>query len=95
MALVNAQNIAVNTPVQGSAADLIKLAMIKLSEKLLQGGFDARILMQVHDELVLECHKTQVTEVKKIIQEAMETAMDIGVPLKVAIGVGSNWLEAH
>ena len=95
MAFVNAQNMAVNTPVQGSAADLIKLAMIKLQERLASSKLDARILLQVHDELVLECHKQHEAEVRKIVKDSMETAMDISVPLKVSIGVGENWLEAH
>ncbi|NRA63705.1 MAG: DNA polymerase I [Pseudobacteriovorax sp.] len=95
IALVNAQNMAVNTPVQGSAADLIKLAMVQLHERLVADNLDAKILLQVHDELVLECDASIADRVKEIVQESMETAMDIGVPLKVSIGVGSNWLEAH
>ena len=87
--------MAVNTPVQGSAADLIKLAMVQLHERLVADNLDAKILLQVHDELVLECDASIADRVKEIVQESMETAMDIGVPLKVSIGVGSNWLEAH
>ncbi len=95
LALANAQNIAVNTPVQGSAADLIKLAMIKLDQQFARHSLHAKLLMQVHDELIWECPKNELEQVQKIIKESMETAMDIGVPLKITIGVGSNWLEAH
>ena len=95
MAFVNAQNMAVNTPVQGSAADLIKLAMIKLQQRLRDSKLDARMLLQVHDELVLECHRDDEAELRNIVKDSMETAMDISVPLKVSIGVGENWLEAH
>ena len=95
LALANAQNIAVNSPVQGTAADLIKLAMIKVQNRLDDLSLNAKMLMQVHDELVFECPKSELDEVQSIIRESMEQAMDIGVPLKVAIGLGTNWLEAH
>lgn len=95
LSLANAQNIAVNTPVQGSAADLIKMAMIKLDQEFKRERLSIKLLMQVHDELIWECPKKELEQAQKIIKESMESAMDIGVPLKIAIGVGSNWLEAH
>ena len=95
MTLANAQNIAVNSPVQGSAADLIKLAMIEIQKKLDDSSLDARMLLQVHDELVFECLEAEQDAVQEIIRACMENALDIGVPLKVEVGIGSNWLEAH
>ena len=95
MAAATAENIAVNTPVQGSAADLIKLAMINTKTKLAEKGLKARLLLQVHDELVLECPKDQVEEVEKIVKESMESAMKLKIPIDVKIGHGENWLEAH
>jgi DNA polymerase-1 len=95
MALVAAENVAVNTPIQGSAADLIKLAMIKVDQAFRERGLNSRMLLQVHDELVFEVERTELEEVCKVIKESMESAMTIKVPLKVDIGSGANWLEAH
>lgn len=95
MVLANAQNIAVNSPIQGSAADLIKLAMIKIQNKLEESGWDAKMLLQVHDELVFECREADVSNVEHLVKSAMEHAMNISVPLTVEIGHGHNWLEAH
>ncbi len=93
--LANAQNIAVNSPVQGSAADLIKKAMIQVQKKLDESTYHAKMLLQVHDELVFECPRSEVEPVMLLIQTEMEHAMDLGVPLKVEVGFGDNWLEAH
>ncbi|MDQ3235069.1 MAG: DNA polymerase, partial [Pseudobdellovibrionaceae bacterium] len=93
--LANAQNIAVNSPVQGSAADLIKKAMILVQKKLEESPYHAKMLLQVHDELVFECPRTEVEPVMQLIKDEMEHAMDLGVPLKVEVGFGDNWLEAH
>jgi DNA polymerase-1 len=93
--LANAQNIAVNSPVQGSAADLIKKAMILVQKKLEESPYHAKMLLQVHDELVFECPRTEVEPVMRLIKDEMEHAMDLGVPLKVEVGFGDNWLEAH
>ncbi|SMF33884.1 DNA polymerase I [Pseudobacteriovorax antillogorgiicola] len=95
LGLANAQNIAINSPVQGTAADLIKIAMVKIQKKLDDSQLSAKMLMQVHDELVFECPRSELEALQTIIKKSMETAMDIGVPLKVAIGYGTNWLEAH
>jgi DNA polymerase-1 len=94
-ALANAQNMAVNSPVQGSAADLIKLAMKKVQKKLDESGSGAKMLLQVHDELVFECPAREVHEVMNLIRTEMESAFDLGVPLKVDVSYGNNWLEAH
>jgi DNA polymerase-1 len=91
-----ARNIAINSPVQGSAADLIKCAMIKVDARLKEKELDARMLLQVHDELLFECHKDHLDEAMQIIRTAMEEAIHLPeVPLLVDIGVGANWLEAH
>ena len=92
---VAAEHMAVNTPIQGSAADLIKIAMVRLHAKLKQKKMETAMLLQVHDELVFEAPKGEVEDVKKIIVKEMEGAMKLKVPLKVDVGVGKNWLEAH
>ncbi|MBI6120636.1 DNA polymerase I [Salegentibacter maritimus] len=90
-----AERNAVNAPIQGSAADIIKLAMINIYKKLNEGKFKTKMLLQVHDELVFDAHKDEVEEVKKIIQFEMENAYKLDVPLDVELGEGENWLEAH
>src|SRR5690606_8622951 len=95
MLRANAENIAVNTPIQGSAADLIKLAMIKIEQRFAERGFQSKMLLQVHDELVFECPSQEVDVVKDVIREAMTTALSLDVPLEVELGVGESWLEAH
>ena len=92
---INAEHMAVNTPIQGSAADLIKIAMVRLHEKLRQKKMKTAMLLQVHDELVFEAPKGEVEEAQKIIVHEMENAMKLKVPLKVDVGVGKSWLEAH
>ncbi len=90
-----ARRMAVNSPIQGSAADLIKLAMINLDEHLQQGGWQSRMIMQVHDELVFEVVPGELEELRELVRRQMTGVVDLGVPLVVDIGVGSNWLEAH
>lgn len=86
---------AVNAPVQGSAADIIKIAMIKIHELLKAGGYKSKMLLQVHDELVFDVHRDEMKILKPIIKETMEKAYDMSIPLTVDLGEGSNWLEAH
>lgn len=95
MALVNSKNIAVNSPIQGSAADLMKLAMIKIDQELSENNVRAKMLLQVHDELVFECPSEETESVCQLIRHGMEHAMELSVPLKADIGIGKNWLEAH
>jgi len=95
MAQVNAENAAVNTPVQGSAADIIKRAMIDLEEALAASDLQSQVLLQVHDELVLELPERELTATKALVKQAMEGAADLSVPLVVEFGHGKNWLEAH
>ena len=93
--MINGENMAVNSPIQGSAADLVKLAMIETQQRLEASGLDAQMLLQVHDELVFECHDSDKHAVMTLVKDAMEHAMTLSVPLKVEIGAGKNWLEAH
>ena len=89
-----AERIAVNAPIQGSAADIIKIAMINL-QKNLKENYQTRMLLQVHDELVFDVPKSELETIKPIIKDTMENAVKMQVPLEVEIGVGQNWLEAH
>ncbi len=89
----NAERMAMNTPIQGTAADMIKLAMIEVDEELRKGGFKSKLTVQVHDELVLDCPKDEAPEVQKLVCRIMENAMKLDVPLKVNAGLGKNWAE--
>ena len=89
------ERIAVNTPIQGTAADLIKLAMLAVDAALRQGGHQARLLLQVHDELVLEAPCHEIEPVGGLVRDCMESALDLSVPLRVSIHVGKDWREAH
>lgn len=85
---------AMNTPIQGTAADIMKIAMINLDDKLKQTKADAKLILQVHDELIIECKKEQKEQVKQILQESMENAAKLSIPLKVEISEAKNWYEA-
>ncbi|MCK0204930.1 DNA polymerase I [Ornithobacterium rhinotracheale] len=91
----HAERNAVNAPVQGSAADIIKLGMVKIHQKLKEENFQTKMLLQVHDELVFEAPKSEVKQVSALIKDTMEHAIAFNVPLVVECGVGKNWLEAH
>lgn len=90
-----AERLAVNAPIQGSAADIIKKAMISIQEKLEKGNYRSKMLLQVHDELVFDIHKEELTELQTMIKTEMESAFQLEVPLVVDVGIGQNWLEAH
>lgn len=90
-----AERNAVNAPIQGSAADIIKIAMINIHRKLTEGNFKTKMLLQVHDELVFDTYKPELEQVKSLIKTEMESAFKLDVPLVVDMGVGDNWLEAH
>ena len=90
-----AERDAINTPIQGSAADLIKVAMVRVDRALKSGGFRAKMVLQIHDELVFDVPRDEVERVKELVVREMTTALDFGVPLEVGVGVGANWLEAH
>ena len=87
------ERIAINAPIQGSAADLIKLAMIKIDESFKKERFKSRLLLQIHDELIFEVYKPELEKVKSIIKEIMEHSLEISVPIKVNLNTGYNWAE--
>lgn len=91
----NAERVAINTTIQGSAADLIKIAMIDIYKEIKSRKLHSQMILQVHDELVFEAPENEVDMLKPLIKEKMESAMQLSVPLKVDVGVGKNWLEAH
>ncbi|WP_075341835.1 DNA polymerase I [Tenacibaculum agarivorans] len=90
-----AERNAVNAPIQGSAADIIKLAMININKRFKQEQFKSKMLLQVHDELVFDAHNDELDIITPIIKQEMENAFQLSVPLDVEIGLGQNWLEAH
>jgi len=90
-----AERNAINAPIQGSAADMIKVAMIKIHDWLKSEKLSTRMLLQVHDELVFDVPKEELTIVQSNICSLMETAMPLSVPVLVESGIGGNWLEAH
>ena len=90
-----AERYAINAPIQGSAADVIKLAMIDIFDALQQKDFKSKMILQVHDELVFDVYKPELEEIKELIRTKMENAVKLSIPLTVDIGVGENWLEAH
>ena len=91
----SAERVAINSPVQGSAADLIKLAMIRLVEKIRKKKLNSRMILQVHDELVFECPKDEEQEMRALVKKEMEEVIPLKVPLVVDIGWGENWNTAH
>jgi DNA polymerase-1 len=90
-----AQRIAVNTVIQGSAADIMKLAMLRVDGMLAQAGLSAHLLLQIHDELVFEVPEAEIEQTKAVVKEAMEKAAELSVPLKTSIEVGKDWGEIH
>ncbi|MCK8522467.1 DNA polymerase I [Aquimarina sp. D1M17] len=90
-----AERNAVNAPIQGSAADIIKIAMINIHKKLKEGNYKTKMLLQVHDELVFDVFKPELEDIKNLIKTEMENAYKLEVPLDVELGLGDNWLEAH
>ncbi len=88
------ERIAMNSPIQGTAADIIKLAMIRVHDELENKNLKSRLVLQVHDELLIECHKDEVEIVKKILMEEMMKASKLRVPLEIDMHVGNNWFEA-
>lgn len=91
----SAERDAINTPIQGSAADLIKIAMVKVDQALRAENLRAKMVLQIHDELLFDCPKDEADRVKEVVRREMTTALDFGVPLEVGLGEGLNWLDAH
>ena len=90
-----AERNAVNAPIQGSAADIIKIAMINIHKRLTEENLKSKMLLQVHDELVFDVYKPELETLKTIVKHEMENAHKLTVPLDIDLGVGENWLEAH
>ena len=90
-----AERNAINAPIQGSAADMIKIAMIRIHQDIIDQKLNSKMTMQVHDELVFDVPKSETEVMKKIIEYRMKNAIDMKVPILVEVGEGSNWLEAH
>lgn len=90
-----AERNAVNAPIQGSAADIIKIAMINIYDKLEAGNYKTKMLLQVHDELVFDVYKPELDTIKNLVKTEMENAYQLEVPLDVELGIGTDWLEAH
>ena len=88
------ERVAMNSPIQGTAADVIKLAMVRVHQKLKESGIDARLILQVHDELLIEAHRDVAEEAKAILKQEMEHAVEYSVPLDVDIHVGETWFDA-
>jgi DNA polymerase-1 len=91
----NAERMAINTTIQGSAADLIKVAMINIQEQIEKKTLQTRMILQVHDELVFEAKAAELEEVKQLVRQEMEKAIKLDIPVKVDLGIAKNWLEAH
>ena len=88
------ERVAMNAPIQGTAADIMKIAMIGVERRLKEEHLKSRLVLQVHDELLIEAYETEVEEVKKILEEEMEHAADLRVPLEIDMHTGTNWYEA-
>jgi DNA polymerase-1 len=91
----NAERNAINAPIQGAAADIIKIAMVRIQERLKKEGIKAKMILQVHDELIFEVLPVELEKLKEMVIAEMSGAARLDVPLKVDWGTGANWLEAH
>lgn len=89
------ERVAINMPIQGTAADMIKLAMIKIHKELKKRKAQTKMILQVHDELVFDAHKKEVDDLKFVIKDLMENALPLNIPVVVDLGIGDNWLDAH
>jgi DNA polymerase-1 len=90
-----AERNAINAPIQGSAADIIKIAMISIQKNLISGRYESKMIMQVHDELILDVENSELESVIRMVKECMENAYPLSVPLEVDYGTGKSWFEAH
>ena len=96
LARSNAERMAINTPIQGTAADMIKIAMINVEKEMTQKGLQSKMILQVHDELVFDVYKPELEQMKELVESKMATAIEgLQVPILVEAGIGENWLEAH
>ena len=90
-----AEREAINSPVQGSAADLIKIAMINIHAEMKRLKMKSKMTLQVHDELIFDTHKDELEQLKALVMDKMKNAIETTVPIEVEVGIGENWLEAH
>ena len=90
-----AERNAINAPIQGSAADMIKIAMINIHKAMKEQNLKSKMILQVHDELVFDAHKDELALLKSLVCDLMKTAIPLEVPVDVDTGIGGNWLEAH
>jgi len=90
-----AERNAINAPIQGSAADMIKIAMINIYNEFQKNNLNSKMILQVHDELIFDVHKDEIEEVKQIVANEMKNAVKLNVPVEIEMSVGTNWLEAH
>ena len=95
MEKAGAERIAINTPIQGSAADIVKAAMLKVCDVLKKEGCGAKLLLQVHDELIFECPEQEAPAAVRLIEQAMESVVQLDVPLRVSVEVGPRWGDFH
>ena len=89
------ERIAMNSPIQGTAADIIKIAMIRVSQRLKEGHYRSRLILQIHDELLIETHQDEIPQIRDILEEEMVNACELAVPLIADVKQGSTWYEAH
>lgn len=90
-----AERNAINAPIQGSAADMIKIAMIRIHHEMKKQKMKSKMLLQVHDELVFDAHHSELENLKSLVENHMKNALPLKVPVEVGVGSGKNWLEAH
>ena len=90
-----AERTAINMPIQGTAADMIKLAMIRIHAAITEQGLQSRMLLQVHDELIFDMHPDEADALKAIVTDGMVGALELACPIEIELGSGDNWLEAH
>ena len=96
LARSNAERMAINTPIQGTAADMIKIAMINVEKEMVKQGLQSKMILQVHDELVFDVYKPELEQMKELVESKMASAIaGLQVPILVEAGIGENWLEAH
>ena len=89
------ERVAMNSPIQGTAADIIKIAMVRVGKSLREHGLQSRMILQVHDELLIEAREEEVGQVKEILEKEMEMAAELSVKLEVDMKQGRDWYEAH
>ena len=87
------ERMALNTPIQGTSADIMKMAMIEVYNKLKENNLESKLILQVHDEIIIDTLENELDKVKHIIKEAMENVVKLSVPLKIDINIGKNWFE--